>query len=366
MVGTCSPKDWEVVYRPSASLRKIYIELTNRCNLNCSICYRQSWKENEGAIETDVFNRLVADISAFTELEEIVLGGLGEAMHHPLFWQLLEKISLSFTGKIILTSNGLALHAHEIPALAKFGVSRLVLSVDGANTQVQQQIRGEAAGETSRKLLALGRAVRQTPGLAWWWQLVWQKKNKDQLQDIIRLAAQYHVEKLVVTHLLPTSPKMVGETLFDPQISAQDLKHLERCRNLALLYGLSLQLPRHRPATERKCAFVESCSTVIGWDGRVAPCYRYLHGCSEYYYGRAKEIPSYAFGNLKENTLSAIWQSKDYLTFRYRIKNSLYPSCPDCEFVEGCDVVCRAEGDCDGGQPACGDCLWSRNMILCP
>lgn len=368
MIDSCFQKDWEIVYRPTkASLRKIYLELTNRCNLNCSMCYRQSWKDNEeGDMKIDIFHKFLTDLNSFTELEEIVLGGLGEAMQHPFFWQLLEKISSSFKGKIILTSNGLALYEQEILALAKLGVSRLVISVDSANPDAMQQIRGEAAGEITSKLFMLGQVVRQIPSLSWWWEVVWQKKNKYQLLEIVQLAAQCQVEKLLVTHLLPTSPLMAEEALFEQQISAEDLKYLERCKNLALLYGLSLQLPRHWPVTERKCNFVESCSTLIGWDGRVAPCYRYLHGCSEYFYGRAKEVPSFAFGNIKETPLAAIWQSKDYLAFRYRVKNSLYPSCFDCEFVEGCDVVCRAEGDCDGGHPACGDCLWSRNMILCP
>lgn len=366
MIDTCAQKDWEIVFRPSATLRKIYLELTNRCNLNCLMCYRHGWHLGEGDMDLETFNRFLVSISYFPDLEEIVLGGLGEAMYHPMFWQLLEKIHLAYKGKIVLTSNGLALEPALIKVLAKLGVTRLVVSVDGADLEVQQQIRGIAAGETSLKLLTLGQAVNSTQGLAWWWEFVWQKKNKEQLHDLIKLAARCHVEKLVVTHLLPTSPEMAKESLFDPQISEKDLKYLERCSNLALLYGLWLQLPRHRPVTERKCAFVENCSTVVGWDGRIAPCYRYLHGCREYYYGRSKEITPFAFGNLQGNTLSEIWQSREYMYFRYRVHNSLYPSCPDCEFVEGCDVVCRAEGDCDGGQPACGDCLWSRNMILCP
>ncbi|WP_192868198.1 radical SAM protein [Calderihabitans maritimus] len=361
-----SNTDWEVVFKPGPTLRKLYVELTNRCNLSCSMCYRHSWPGRQGEMEEIIFSKLLHELPRFQYLQEIVLGGLGEPLLHSHFWEWLGRLRVAFQGKIVLTTNGLLLTSVEIVELAKLGVERIIVSVDGADKTVQQRVRGTEAGEVSRKLLELGHTIRETPGVTWWWETVWQEKNKEQLPELIKLAAQCHVEKLLVSHLMVTTPAQVGQALFDPELSEKDETILAKARNLALLHRVSLQLPKHRPVTERHCAFVEGQSTVISWDGRVSPCYRFLHGCKEYFYGRTKDVAPFHFGKLTTESLEKIWSKKDYLEFRYRVANSLYPSCPDCELLDGCDVVNRAEGDCDGGRPACGDCLWARGMILCP
>ena len=32
-------------------LKRIYIELTNRCNLNCEMCFRHTWDTVEGDMD---------------------------------------------------------------------------------------------------------------------------------------------------------------------------------------------------------------------------------------------------------------------------------------------------------------------------
>ena len=40
-------------------LRKVYVEPTNACNLNCTTCVRQSWDEPEGFMEWETFEAVV-------------------------------------------------------------------------------------------------------------------------------------------------------------------------------------------------------------------------------------------------------------------------------------------------------------------
>ena len=57
---------------------------------------------------------------------------------------------------------------------------------------------------------------------------------------------------------------------------------------------------------------------------------------------------------------------KEYETFRYIVKNAIYPSCTDCSLREVCDFTKNTEFDCWGNHPSCGDCLWARSLIQCP
>jgi tungsten cofactor oxidoreducase radical SAM maturase len=359
--------DWEIKFNETPSIKKLYLELTNNCNLSCGMCYRHSRKWLHGEMEEKLFVKILREIKTLPILEEIVLGGFGEPMIHSKFWEFLEMINLSLPKvRLELTSNGLLLTAETVEKLAALGVSRIVVSVDGADSATQQQIRGIEASEVNEKLLKLGQTVGKNPEITWWWETVWQEKNKHELPELVKLAGRCHVEQVIVSHLLAVTPEQTGQALYDPELAAENVKIIGRAINLALLNKVALHLPKHKLVTERNCQFVRSLSTVIGWDGRVSPCYRFLHGCQEYFFNRQKEVTPFQFGWLTKEKLDYIWRKAGYQTFRYRVINSIYPSCPDCDLLNGCDIVSRAEGDCDGGIPACGDCLWSRGMIYCP
>ena len=368
MYGKIRDPGWTVAFHPVLNIRKLFIELTNRCNLNCFMCHRHSWRYPEGEMSEALFVRVLGEISQLAELEEIVLGGFGEPLCHPRFWDWLARLrGVAGDARIVLPTNGVLLYPEHIKRLAEAGVARIVLSVDGVDPFVQREVRGFAAGEVSLRLTALAEEISCTPGIGWWWETVWQKKNRAQLPDIVRLAAKHCVRQLIVSHLLPISPAQRDEALFDPELTQDDKNILTRARIAALNSGLAVLFPREKPVTDRRCSFAENMSVVIRWDGAVSPCYRHLHGYKETYYRRSKEVPAFRFGSLWDSGLRGIWTKADYQQFRYRVANSLYPSCNDCTLVEGCDLTVRqAEGDCDGGFPSCGDCLWSREMIICP
>ncbi|MEM0151284.1 MAG: SPASM domain-containing protein, partial [Thermoplasmata archaeon] len=102
-------------------------------------------------------------------------------------------------------------------------------------------------------------------------------------------------------------------------------------------------------------------------DGEVIPCYRFLHEYPEFIFKRKKIVKRFSFGNIKEKSLMEVWESIEYRKFRWIVKSSLYPSCIDCVFSRnGCHFVGDTTIDCEGNSPSCGDCLWSRRLILCP
>lgn len=368
MSDKLSYTEYDVVFKPGKSLSKVYVELTNDCNLTCEMCYRKTWDASTGQISVGLFKQVIDELAKDFSITEFVFGGLGETMLHDSFWELLEYAHRCLpNSNIKLTTNGLLLNSSIITKLAANGVRQVVVSVDGADLETMQKVRGKLSQELHKKLITNGQVINETANIEWHWETVWQKNNRDQLNDIIKFANDCNVKKIIVSHLMPTSAAQCEQALFLPEVSSEDVIIKERARNKALMYGIEIILPRTELNTERLCRFVEHNSTVINYDGRVAPCYRYLHGCSEFDKGSQKKVDAFDFGTVSEDMkLYDIWNSSKYMHFRYRIKNSLYPSCHDCELLEGCDIVAKSEADCDGGIPACGDCLWARGFIQCP
>ena len=63
--------------------------------------------------------------------------------------------------------------------------------------------------------------------------------------------------------------------------------------------------------------------------------------------------------------LLEIWTSEEYCRFRNEVRDFNFPSCPDCDLRESCDL--RAKNDaCWGWNPSCADCLWAQDIIRCP
>ncbi|SFR08545.1 SPASM domain-containing protein [Desulfoscipio geothermicus] len=115
-----------------------------------------------------------------------------------------------------------------------------------------------------------------------------------------------------------------------------------------------------------KIKFVEDKAMVVNHMGFVSPCYALMHSYNCYIYGRIKEMYPFYLGNVTEKKLDQIWTEPIYINFRLAVNNFHFPSCTDCKFLDGCSYVDNNDGDCWGNSPSCAECLWSRQLVLCP
>ena len=63
--------------------RKIYIEPTNRCNLDCRTCMRNAWDEPLGRMSMPTFVRIMDGVRLISPRPVVFFGGLGEPLTHP-------------------------------------------------------------------------------------------------------------------------------------------------------------------------------------------------------------------------------------------------------------------------------------------
>jgi tungsten cofactor oxidoreducase radical SAM maturase len=356
--------DYNVVIPKKNDLKKIYIEVTNRCNLNCKMCFRRFWKDPLGEMRFEDFKKVFSQLKDFPELKTVYLGGIGEPTIHPNFLDIAKMVKEGGY-RLEFGSNGTRL-AEFADDLVKIGVDKIMVSIDAPDPAIYRDIRGTDFMSVEDNILKLQEAKKKAgsylPEIGI--EVVVMKSNIHLLHGILLLAHKLGINYILFSNLMPFSKSLSKEIVYDGSV---DYFQLMDTLNADIgKYKVKLVFPKFNLQTDRVCQFIENKSTVIRWDGEVAPCYRFLHSYTEYIFGREKEVVAHSFGNVFKQKLSDIWTSREYETFRYIVKNALYPSCTDCSLRDCCDFTKDTEFDCWGNHPSCGDCLWARNIIQCP
>jgi len=353
----------DIVYQPTPSIERLYLELTNRCNLSCEMCYRQSWKEPLGDMSKEILNSIAVEVAAFPDLKEVILGGIGEPTIADNFQHAVELFAPRY--EVSVTTNGTTLDGSMIEFLLSRGVARIALSVDSTDVQTFAAIRHQSVQgilESTRHLAE--NKIQGRPEIIW--EFLAMKSTLPYLLETVRQATRLGVNRIFVSHLQPMRQEMLEESLYYPTLPPETERTFQEGFLLGLAKGVDVVLPKSQLRTDRRCKFVETQSAVIRWDGQVSSCYRFLHSYPEYVFGRHKLIEAHSFGSLTEQSLLEIWTSQEFMRFRYKVMTGGYPSCTDCELVSGCDMVFRTDMDCLGNSPSCGDCLWGRGITVCP
>jgi tungsten cofactor oxidoreducase radical SAM maturase len=348
-------------------VRKLYIEPTTGCNLHCRTCIRNVWEDEVGQMSWSTFQTLLESLDQLPDLTRVVFTGFGEPLSHPQILEMIQSVrnrGLSVT----LGSNGLLLNNAMAGELVRLGVDRLVISVDGVKPETYASVRGAMLSQVLDNIRTLNEAKKEfkslTPALGI--EFVILKSNVAELADLTKLASRLNAARVLVSNVLPYTEEMRQEILYGyeprPALSASSWP----VRADAWVTWGTLELPRMHWGAERRCRFVKDQSVVVGWDGGVSPCYALSH---HYHYfavdGRKKQVNRFILGNLKEQSLAEIWMSEDYVRFRSEVRGFHFPSCPDCDLRESCDLRERNEG-CWGWSPSCADCLWAQDIVRCP
>ncbi|GAB6085659.1 tungsten cofactor oxidoreductase radical SAM maturase [Alkaliphilus crotonatoxidans] len=354
---------YHVTYHKSKTIRKLYLELTDRCNLDCTICYRKSWNRPFQDMTRRTLQQIYKELETLEGLEEIVLGGIGEPTCHPDIVAVLERLK---GYHLHMTTNGTLMTDSLMEAMVNC-LNEITISVDGVD-HYYSQIRGIPLTKVVNSIERLQRA-KKISGSPWpevQLQFVSSEKNIDSLFQVIDLAKELDCHRVIVSSLIPQVMDNKDQILYqvEPNPSLKELWN--RARIYGLRKGITLKLPHTSLKTERECSFMNDVTTFISAEGEVMPCYRLSHDYEEFVFGRRKQVSKHSFGNILAKPLLDIWNSSDYQQYRYVVHNNLYPSCMDCDLAEGCEFPKGTEEDCYGCRPSCADCLWSRGFVICP
>ncbi len=343
-------------------VKRIYIEVTTRCNFDCITCIRSSWKCEQGYMEMETFNKLLEGLRNLPELESVHFGGFGEPMMHPHIFEMLDAVK-KLGVRVEMISNGSYLSAENAEKLIDIGLDILFTSIDSPEETAYSAIRigaelGNITGNIStlQKIKAERGASKPELGI----EFVAMKKNFRQLPALIELAHGLKASQIIVSNLIPYHASMKDEIVYDME-------------DTGTMFGMDslkatiwAQISNMKLRTERTCRFVENKSLCVNADGNISPCYALMHEYDCYVYDLKKHVYPCYVGNVNDDDLAENWMQRGYVNFRNAVTENRFPSCTDCKSRDGCTYTDSNEMDCWGNSPSCGDCLWARRIIACP
>ena len=373
------------LHRPVTQLAKVYLEPTNRCNLDCRTCMRNTWDEPLGAMSEETFARIVDGLGSIGTRPTVMLAGIGEPTSHPHIVDMVQRIeTLGCT--VEMTTNGTMLNEKLSRQLIAAGLDVLWVSLDGATPESYEDVRLGALLPKVIENIHSFRASRRTwsyrpkpeIGIAF----VAMHRNINDLPKVIALGRSVGATRFSVSNVLPYTEEMRQETLYErtlkdvtymssvwlPTLSLpkMDLNNSTREAFFAALSsGCSVTFAGNKlSGANDVCGFIEGGAMAIGWDGSVSPCPPLLHNHVGYLRQRKRASRRHIIGNVSNTTLDDLWNDTGYVAYRERVQGFAFAP---CTFCGGCEMVDANEEDClNNSFPACGACLWAQGVIQCP
>ena len=372
------------LHRPVTHLNKLYIEPTNRCNLDCITCMRNNWDVAFGNMTADTFASVLASIEMLPSPPTVLFGGIGEPTFHRELPNMIAKVK-ALGCRVEMITNGTLLTAKKSRQIIDAGLDMLWVSLDGAKPQSYADVRLGAELPTVLENLEQFRRMRRPGhrphpdiGIAF----VAMKRNIGDLPELLALGKRLGVTQFHVSNLLPHSAETSTDILYDETLRSITYLPSPWLRQLhlpkmdinddtavpflkALRSGYNVVFAGNNLGQSNDvCTFIENGSCVVGWDGSVSPCPPLLYTHTGYLRGYERVSYKHIIGNIKDHNLIDLWLDPDYVAYRERVHQFAFAPCTACG---GCDVSRTNETDCfDVVAPACGGCLWAQGVIQCP
>jgi MoaA/NifB/PqqE/SkfB family radical SAM enzyme len=366
------------------TLRKVYVETTSHCNLDCPMCVRHGWHDVPGHMPMDRFERLVDGLLPLATPDAITLtfGGFGEPLVHPA-WEEMVVGARTRKLRVEMITNGVLLDGRIADVLVQAGVAQVTVSIDGGDGASYQRMRGASADgaldairrlrdarRLSRRRMAVGVAAVAT------------RSTVGSLPALLDWASDLKVDFVSIGNLVPHTEEMSREILWErsgwasvfrpsawrPRITVGRFDMEDVTRPLAeALAARGLTFPS--PLTDEgrwrnRCRFAHEGLCALSWDGRVAPCLSLLHSHTECVNHQVRRVDDYVVGRVDDVRLPDIWRKAAFREFRRRVRAFDFPPCFHCG---GCHYTEGNVEDCYGNPaPVCGQCPWAQGLVLCP
>ncbi len=382
------PNGLGLLVHPSINaLKRVYVEATNRCNLNCSMCMRNVWDVKYGYMSPETFERILSSFENLPQKPELFLGGYGEPLSHPHILEMIERAK-GLGHSVSLITNGILLTEEVIRKLIDLNLDMLWVSLDGASPECYADVRlGDALPSVVENLTRLRSEKYKVFGASSWAghpklgiAFVAMQRNIHDLGEVIRLGTRLGAVEFSISNVLAHNSELFDENLYMRSLdmaAGQEIRPvihmplmdiqsktvssladvLKGMNRLELSGGLLNQ-------NTNQCPFVERGSLAVRWDGQVSPCLPLLYTHKHFLDQRERTSHEYFVGNVHEKTLLDIWNNGNYLALRKRMQDFDFSP---CAFCNSCEMANDNLEDCFGNvHPTCGGCLWAQGLIRCP
>ena len=277
-------------------------ELTNNCNLNCPECSSGSglMTRQHGFMDISLFRAVIKELKPY--LYNINLYFQGEPMLHPHFFSFVES---SRGIHSTVSTNGHFLSADNAEKLVFSGLSRLIVSLDGADQESYSAYRINGNFESVLEGLRSVKSARarHKSSMKLEIQLLVNRINEHQIPRVRSIA------RSLGALLTLKSMQIIHEDKIGEWLPAE---------NRYSRYEITDSRFVNKNRMPDNCARLWF-NPVITWDGKVLPC------CFD-------KDAEHIMGDLSQESFREIWNGPRYRVFRKAIlkDRSMIEICRNC------------------------------------
>ena len=314
----------------------LYLETTNRCNLLCTTCPRTFEDlEPPGDMSWGLFTKIV---DQFPNIARVVLHGVGEPMMVKSLPRMIRYLKDRGT-YVLFNTNGTLLTARKGAELIDSGLDELRVSLDAAEPQAFQLVRGKPFFDRILRNVRAFRALQreraaEMPRVSLW--LTGLKETIGQLSDFVRLAAEMDVPEVYLQRLVyfPDGQGLArAQSALFGAGAADEARLIAEAEDLARALGISFNASGAAdPAASLKQSDAKQPWSLcrrpwtlmyVTAHGRALPC------CIAPFSMRGYD--SFTLGDATQQTLRDIWNGPRYRDFRRALlSDTPPPACSGC------------------------------------
>lgn len=288
------PKAIGISHRYTEVPYSLQIEPTNHCNLDCISCASSASSRKYGYMDLALFREIIDDASKMG-VKMVRLWLLGEPMLHPRIVDMIGYVKQKGL-QVRLTTNGMSFDSERIESILQSGVDsgdRVIFSVLGYSKEVHERIM---RGVNHSKVI----------------------KN---IHDFIALRKKHRHNGPVVETIFYVMPEneMERQQFSTYWRSVVDHVRISGISKQFAEFGNATNSPR--PVRKATCSHLWD-RMIIFWNGDVPLCIGDVDG-------------SYCLGNVKELSLSEIWNCEALMSLRKSHQEKRFgelPLCSSCDW----------------------------------
>lgn len=322
------------------------------CNIRCFMCSigLLSPEENKALLQKRMTQKTF-DILAretFPFAESIYFGIGGEPTIHPLFCHFIQQAHHHGL-KVNITTNGMTLYRKKIAEACVNYVNDVTISIDGARKETFETIRSGASWSKLLRgidMLNTLRSSNPNSNMQLTINMALMKDNIRELPELVELAHEWGVNRIMGEHLLSMSPEMESHSLFTTPEESD--RYMIEALNRAEQYGICMEMPdlfcmekspdlqigsirNIRPKSlepEQPHCSQLNYSVVVYPDGAVVPC------------SHPDGIYQFKAGVLGDESFQDIWFGEYLQSLRQSAQHNEIP-----ETCLNCSMCGRSDGD---------------------
>lgn len=333
--------------KTSGRIRRLTVQLTRHCNLNCYYCYCHPLHGEVGGIRFDALIRFLEACRPYSSAGVTLTGG--EPLIYPQIDLLLDYLRVS-NQFVALETNGYHLSERTLELLSPAG-AHVAVTLESVQQEQHDLIRGKGAFLAAVKALRLSKTFSR---LTTQFTLNLTPNSRGDLLQACDLGASLGVKRIKLNPIYKIGPRGRSEAK-NKYLSIDDLLEIaeiwsEKIHNQYPFYvDLALPpalLPRGSRLDLRQCSGCELGGLLgVLYDGTIRPCHNFIFDKEASRLGSI--YAEYSVSELLE-TLSKM-KGASFL--------EVEGICRSCALLSRCKGFCRAQANVDFGNTSAPNLL---------